>query len=351
MSNKLLLFLVGLLASVSATAQDIHFTQFNMSPMTLNPAMIGKFEGTVRLGGIFRGQWASVIGASDQYKTPAAWADAPIIRGFRKKDWVGLGLSVVADKAGVLGLTNTGGKLGASYHLALDKKGKTYLSVGFTYGSVNRKLNRDGAEFGEGLKNGNAQSDPDFAGLATDKQSYTDADAGVVLSAQLNKTMDFNIGFGMFHMLEPEFTLLKGNSSDPNSPATKSTPRKLNRRPLVHGQFNMKLNDRFTVSPQFQFQTMAGSDEIQVQAMGGYLFNPERDITLRFGAGYRLSDAVQAIVGAQIKSLQVGLAYDINTSDLNAASNYRGGFELAANYIVKIYKKAQAKPKILCPRF
>ncbi|MCC7245671.1 MAG: PorP/SprF family type IX secretion system membrane protein [Saprospiraceae bacterium] len=341
MSNKLLLFLVGLLASVSATAQDIHFTQFNMSPMTLNPAMIGKFEGTVRLGGIFRGQWASVIGASDQYKTPAAWADAPIIRGFRKKDWVGLGLSVVADKAGVLGLTNTGGKLGASYHLALDKKGKTYLSVGFNYGSVNRKINRDKAEFGKGLETGNVKGDYDYMQLALEKQNYTDADAGLMLSAQLNKTMDFNLGFGMFHLLEPEFSLLDSSG----------TKRKINRRPLVHGQFNMKLNDRFTVSPQFQFQTMAGSDEIQVQAMGGYLFNPERDITLRFGAGYRLSDAVQAIVGAQIKNLQVGLAYDINTSDLNAASNYRGGFELAANYIVKIYKKAQAKPKILCPRF
>jgi hypothetical protein len=56
-------------------------------------------------------------------------------------------------------------------------------------------------------------------------------------------------------------------------------------------------------------------------------------------------------VGAQYKNLRVGLAYDINVSDLNQVSNYRGGFELAANYIIKIYKPAIVKPKVLCPRF
>ena len=105
------------------------------------------------------------------------------------------------------------------------------------------------------------------------------------------------------------------------------------------------------MSPAFQYMTMSGADEIQLQALMGYLFNPEKDITLNFGLGYRLRDAVQAIAGMQYKELRVGLAYDINTSDLNNASNYRGGFEIAANYIVKIYKPATIKQKVLCPRF
>ena len=53
----------------------------------------------------------------------------------------------------------------------------------------------------------------------------------------------------------------------------------------------------------------------------------------------------------QYKSLNVGIAYDINTSDLNSISNYRGGFEIAANYIIKIYKPAVPKPKVICPRY
>jgi hypothetical protein len=47
----------------------------------------------------------------------------------------------------------------------------------------------------------------------------------------------------------------------------------------------------------------------------------------------------------------VGFAYDINVSQLSNQTNYRGGFEIAANYIIKKYKKADPKPKILCPRF
>ncbi|MEO6039253.1 MAG: type IX secretion system membrane protein PorP/SprF, partial [Saprospiraceae bacterium] len=125
----------------------------------------------------------------------------------------------------------------------------------------------------------------------------------------------------------------------------------LERRSVVHGQFNVVLNDRFTLSPTFLFQTLSGADEIAVQALGGYLFDPQKDITLNFGLGYRLGDAIQALVGAKYKELRVGLAYDINTSDLNSASNYRGGFEIAANYIIKIYKNPVTKTKILCPRF
>ena len=53
---KKLLFsaLVALLAVATTMAQDIHFTQFTMSPLTLNPGLTGKFEGTVRIGGIYR---------------------------------------------------------------------------------------------------------------------------------------------------------------------------------------------------------------------------------------------------------------------------------------------------------
>ncbi|MCB0576411.1 MAG: type IX secretion system membrane protein PorP/SprF, partial [Saprospiraceae bacterium] len=72
MHVRKLLFLFTLVLLVSnLSAQDIHFTQFYMSPLTTNPAMSGKFEGTVRIGGIYRGQWASVLSGSDSYKTPS----------------------------------------------------------------------------------------------------------------------------------------------------------------------------------------------------------------------------------------------------------------------------------------
>lgn len=352
-TRKLLsLFACLFLTTASIWSQDIHFTQYNMAPMSLNPAQIGKFEGTVRIGGIFRGQWASVLGAGQQFRTPSVWVDAPIIRGFRKRDWVGIGLSVFTDKAGALGMTHNGLKLGAAYHLSLDKKGNTYLSVGYHFGGEQRKLDpSDRARLEDGFKaNGDYDRSASAEAFATEATNYTDNDAGIALTARLNKRMNFVLGFSMFHIGRPSFTLVQPDTTSSTMPSDPQD-EKLARRAVTSGTFNIQLNDKLTTSPSFLFQTMAGADEIAIQNMFGYLFNQEKDITIKFGLGYRLGDAAQVLLGFQQKDLQVGFAYDINVSQLSNQTNYRGGFEIAANYIIKKYKKADPKPKILCPRF
>ncbi len=349
--RNLLSLIAVLLTFGSLSAQDIHFTQFNMSPLTTNPANIGGFEGTVRFGGIYRGQWASVVGSSNQYSTPSAWADAPVF-SLRKRDWISLGLAFFSDKAGSLAMKHNESKIGASYHLSLDKRSRFYLTAGFNFTGASRNLDKTNAKFGDGFSLTSPTQSLDYQGLATQKQTYKDFDAGLIFSGKLNKQMDFNIGFAMFHLLKPSYTLIPGAvGGGPNPPPTGGAKQELPVRSLLHGTFNIATSDRLTLSPSFMFQTLSGADEIQVQGMAGYLFDQQRDITLSAGLGYRLSDALQALLGVKYKNLRVGFAYDINTSDLTAASNYRGGFELAANYIVKIYKNPVIKTKILCPRF
>ena len=339
-----------MLIGATLWAQDIHFTQYYMSPMTLNPAMAGKFEGTVRIGGIYRDQWSSVI--NNPYRTPSAWVDAPIIRGFRKRDWIGVGFMLYQDKAGSVGLSHGAGKIGAAYHLALDRKGNAVLSIGGHYGGEQRKVDVNALRFTDGYLNATS---PGGYGTSMDEgrvignAKYNDIDLGVALSSRLNKKMDFNLGFSIYHLTKPNYSLVGGGSTGPG-PATGGIA-KLPQRMVVHGQFNVELTDAWTFSPNFLFQTMSGNDEIVVQGMFGYLFNKEKDVTLYFGPGYRLSDAVNVLLGMKYKNLRVGLAYDINTSSLHTVSNYRGGFELAANYIIKIYKPAVVRPKVLCPRF
>jgi len=51
------------------------------------------------------------------------------------------------------------------------------------------------------------------------------------------------------------------------------------------------------------------------------------------GIGYRLQDAVSVLAGFNIKSLHVGVAYDINTSALKYNS---GGLEVMVSYCFKI---------------
>lgn len=347
--KKLLTLFSAVLIGSGLWAQDIHFTQYYMSPMTLNPSMAGKFEGTARIGGIYRDQWSSVIKA---YRTPSAWVDAPIIRGFRKRDWIGVGFMLYQDKAGVAALSHGAAKLGATYHLALDRKGNAVLSIGGHYGGEQRKIDPEKLRFGDGYNslgdyvNSLSKDDGRIAGNA----NYSDIDLGINLSSRLNKKMDFNLGFSMFHLTKPNYSLVTSGGGGGTSTPTAGVSQ-LPRRAVAHGQFNVQLDDKMTLSPSFIFQTMSGNDEIMVQAMTGYLINPEKDITLNLGLGYRLSDAVNILAGMKYKDLRVGIAYDVNTSSLSNVSNYRGGFEIAANYIIKIYKPAVVRPKVLCPRF
>src|SRR5688500_12258614 len=57
----LMMGLIGLAAT--ASAQDPNFSQFFVSPLTLNPAMTGKFNGDFRLAGNYRDQWPAITKA------------------------------------------------------------------------------------------------------------------------------------------------------------------------------------------------------------------------------------------------------------------------------------------------
>ena len=80
---------------------------------------------------------------------------------------------------------------------------------------------------------------------------------------------------------------------------------------------------------------------------GGYVINPEEQITMLLGLGYRLQDAVIPYVGVDYKTFRVGLAYDLNASKLGAGT----ALEIAVSYIVRVVKKPTVKPVIFCPRF
>ena len=49
-----------LLLTGALQAQDPHFSQFFASPLTLNPAFTGKFDGVWRLAANHRDQWPSI---------------------------------------------------------------------------------------------------------------------------------------------------------------------------------------------------------------------------------------------------------------------------------------------------
>lgn len=345
--RAIIFMFAALLFSSGVFAQDNHYTQYNLSPLTLNPSLTGNFEGTFRIGVLYRDQWRSVIG-SNAFATPSVYVDVPI-NGFGKRDWIGLGVSLLNDKAGTATLTRTRIMGNLAYHIPIGSKGNTVISLGGQAGLEQRRLDKSEAETEESITAGTgAGTGIDLTNnIGDDKISFGDYSAGVTIRSKLNKSLDFTLGFSMMHLSQPEYTFYTGTAAA----ALPDDEKSLGRTMAGHAQFNAHLTPKWTLSPSFLYQGISSADEVNLQLMAGHHFNEAKDITLNFGTGYRLRDAVFAIVGFDYKGFKLGVAYDFNASDLSTASGNRGGFELAASYIAKIRKTPVVKPVIFCPRF
>jgi hypothetical protein len=99
-SAYILLLPLLLLTCPALQAQDIHFSQFFASPLTLNPAETGNFPEDYRIGGNFKNQWAWANDKSYNYRTFSVYADMGLFKGkLPHGDWMGLGLVALHDNA------------------------------------------------------------------------------------------------------------------------------------------------------------------------------------------------------------------------------------------------------------
>src|SRR5579871_6216536 len=94
--TRKILFALILVSSI-ARAQDPHFSQFYLSPLTLNPALAGDIDETYRAGAIYRNQYGSV---TVPYVTPSASFDMNVFKGSESHDYLGLGLLILNDRSG-----------------------------------------------------------------------------------------------------------------------------------------------------------------------------------------------------------------------------------------------------------
>ena len=146
--QQLILFIIYCSLSIIycplSIAQDIHFTQFDNSPLNLNPANTGLFNGDYRLNLIDRDQWSSI---TVPFKTFSASFDTKLITNSYKKDMFGIGIVFYNDKAGTSDFGTTEAELSLSYTKSLDALATQYLSFGIMAGMGQRTLNTSNLTF------------------------------------------------------------------------------------------------------------------------------------------------------------------------------------------------------------
>src|SRR5450432_2788700 len=94
-------------------AQDPSFSQFFASPLTLNPALTGKFDGTLRVAGNYRNQWPTVNNA---FVTSTISVDGNILTNkITNGDAWGVGIMTMTDRTANGILTSNYVALSTSY--------------------------------------------------------------------------------------------------------------------------------------------------------------------------------------------------------------------------------------------
>lgn len=335
--RKLFFFLLLTASLLKASAQDPNFSQFFVSPLTLNPALTGKFDGVFRVAGNYRNQWPTINNA---YTTYTASIDGSILRRrIPEIDQFGIGVMAFSDKAGNGVLQHNYLSFSAAYHKGLDEDGYHQLGLGFQGTYVSKRLDVTKTFFEDQLRADG------FTGVTSESFSsqqiavnYMDVNAGIFYNGTTNGENNFYAGVSMYHINRHEETFLKGY---------------YNLEPRVTfqagGRIPVGTTDAIHLSGMHS--TQAGA--VNTIIGGAYMLNVVEDIdrptNLYFGAWYRLKDALIPYVGLEFGEFRFGASYDVNTSSLKPASNMRGGMEISLIYIKKP-NDPNAK-KLNCPQF
>lgn len=324
--------------TINSNAQDIHFSQYDASPLNLNPALTGFFNGTVRVFLNHRNQWASV---TVPYLTFSGGFDLQLYMNKYSRNAFSLGILANADKAGDSKYGTVQGMLSLSYMQSLNRKNTDLLSLGVSAGLSQRTIDYTKLFF-----------DKQFNGSYFDPTMYNsenfqvnsflfyDINAGLYWNYMWADNQTIDAGIAVFHINTPGQSLMKNSSV------------KLSRKWVLFTNPDIGLGEKLDIIPALMVSLQGSYMEI----IYGFktIFSKDKKYFERttFGLGIysRHNDALIVSAGIEYKGFTIGLSYDVNYSDLNNASNYRGGYEIALKYIYSKRKHKRIK-EIPCPIF
>lgn len=321
-------------ANLSVWAQDIHYSMYDFSPLNLNPANTGMFDGTYRFNSSYRTQWRSV---TVPYTTFTLAADA--LKPFHKEQ-LALGLIVNHDIAGDSRFKTFQFNLTGNYLLPI-KDSTLRIGVGMMTGITNRNLSYDalyfdnqydGSTYNPGLSNGE--------NFGRESRTYLNLQIGTTIYKKLSKRNFYIAGITF------------SNLSKPKQSYFDVTTIKLDRRFHIHGLFNYALSDKIEIIPSLSAQFQGKYKEIIGSAQLRYILINEKGVyrAIRGGFSYRSVDAGYFSVGMDYDKWSAGVSYDINISHLVPASNMRGALEFSVIYILDIFNPKLIQHRI-CPNY
>jgi type IX secretion system PorP/SprF family membrane protein len=304
-----IVLLIGI-SSIKVYSQDISFTMFNYSPLSLNPANTGNFIGNWRLAGNFRNQWSV---AANPFRTTSVSFDTK----FKViKQNLGAGLFFISDESVPGGLNYN--KIYASF--AYEREiNKNFFNIGFQFGYV----------FGS-VKNWDIWDEDTRSAIPNNgegnfKVSYPDVSAGICWKKNI-RIYEPEVGVSLFHINTPNISFFENNDKE-----------KI--KYVIHSKVKVKFDDRIYLLPAILYM---GKDNSSITILGtniGYNFVGSMSRVKQVFGGFYLRNSVldkidsySILIGTSIGRLDIAFSYDFNVSGFNQSSGNMGAYEISLIY-------------------
>lgn len=332
---KYLLFIIFQFSVFALLGQDIHFSQSHLSPINLNPSETGNYNADYRLHLNQRTQWRSIT-------APYVTFSASFEKNFNQLTIPGklaLGLIFNTDKAGDghFGTNQIG--LSASYLIPL-KDSLWNIRCGLV-GMWNQNSVDYSKFYFDNQYNG-YMYDPSIVPMENFPRSqmhYFDFHAGIWAQRWIRPNLPLNFGLSVYHINKPKKTFYE------------EVEVKLDRKMTLYVNSSIQVSKQTYVLPSVYWYNQRMLNEI---FFGGLLYKKTQDLAFRgfyLGGWLRMGDAAILSAAADYQNLHIGISYDFNVSSLVAASNGRGGFEIAIRYLFSNPTKIPLPEKHICPTF
>jgi type IX secretion system PorP/SprF family membrane protein len=341
--------LLTVFSATIAFTQDRHFSQFYSSPLTLNPALTGAFDGKYRVGANYRDQWRGLL--DQPYQTFSFGSDLRLNAPFADRgsnDKFGIGLLFFRDIVNTLDFSTTQIAISTAYHKSLAALDNSqYLSLGFQAGLTQRNVNYDALTFQDQWNGITGYTLPRGEKLPENNFGFMDLSVGLNYSVVFAPKTSLFIGTSYHHFNRPNVAFFTGEAI-PKQPL-------LSRFSVqVAGQFPINSAHTTTMSPRVLFSTQGAHLEVNVGANFRTIVDPTYGTALHLGSYVRPVksfdgthlDAVVFTAGLELNNILLGFSYDISLPNVKLYKRTANTFEISLIYLGEF-----ENDELLCPTF
>lgn len=336
---KKIILIFSFFFAFSIQAQDVHYSQFYNTPLTLNPALTGLVNGNWRISGIYRNQWSVTNNfGNPSYSTPSISFDAPI-RLKNSKSALGLGGLILNDKVAGGLLNDFQAAISLSYILGLGQNANHQLSFGLQPFIWNRNFSND-LQFASDI-NGSGQSQL----LDGNSFNHFDVNTGLLYFGNLSDKLNFYLGGSLFNIARPNMGYLQNSSTN------------FYFRYSAHTGFEIGNPKKLSILPSILFMRQINVDQLNTGIAAGIGIKESTRLLLGLysrtnGWINNLSiDALIPYIGFEHKGFSTGISYDYTLSDFQDAIGNSNALELSLSYVHNKRNSEEVGYKLFCPRF